>query len=141
MQAQHWTTLQARLHNDGLEDVHDLLVCATLDDALGRQVVMTDTLDLLPGEGDHLLAWDWAPDSAGAWQVQVAAYCDGSESAAVGGELLAEAVVEVTETGKPSLPWLLSLGERVPESIGLFLFATMTMVGAVAAVWVKRSGL
>lgn len=136
-----WTTVEVLLRNDGLEDVHDLPVCLTLDNQIGRRIVMTDTVALLPGEGQQRIAWQWAPPTAGAWQVQVAAYCGGAEPTAVGGELLAEAVMEVSETGKPSLPWLISLGESVPETVVLFLFAAVTMVGAVAAVWVRRSGL
>lgn len=139
-QALRWSTLEVLLRNEGLEDVHDLPVCVTFDDQVSRQVVMTNTVSLLPGEGQQSVVWDWAPVAPGPWQVRIAAYCSGSEDAFSDGELLGEAVVHVADTGEPSVPWLISLGERVPEAIGLFLFAVVTMVGVVAATWVKRSG-
>jgi hypothetical protein len=133
--------LEVLLRNEGLEDVHDLPVCVTFDDRVGRQVVMTDTVALLPGEGQQSVVWDWAPAAPGPWQVRIAAYCSGSEDVISDGELLGEAVVQVTDTGKPSVPWLTSLGGRIPGSIALFLFATVAMAGAAAAVWAKRLGL
>lgn len=139
LRALGWTTVEALLHNDGLEDEYTLPVCATIDGPAGPQVVMTDTVALLPGEGQQRLAWDWAPPSAGSWKIQVATYCGEPAAGASGEHVLGETTVEVSDSMKPSIPWLISLGGLVPRAVGLLLFATVALAGVVAAFWVRQS--
>jgi hypothetical protein len=140
LQALGWTTVEAAVRNDGLEDAHGLPVCATFDGPEGRRSVMTDTLTLLPGEGQQRVAWDWAPPAAGSWVIRVAADCSGSEEDAPGGQALGKTTVTVSDSAQPSAGWLISLGGRVPGSIAVFLFVTVALAGVAAAAWAKESG-
>lgn len=142
LRAQRWTTVGAVLRNDGLEDVHDLSVCAILRDPAGRQVVMTDTVALLPGEGQQWMVWDWAPSLAGSWRVQMAIDCDyTAEDMSSGGKTLADSTLEVLPGADPSPTRLISLGNMVSlPLVVLLLVAAVAMAGAVAAVWIRTSG-
>ena len=137
-----WAVVAAAVRNDGLEDVRDLPLCLTFDGPEERRTVMTATLTLLPGEGVQEVAWDWAPPAAGDWQVRLIASCDGAAEP-VGepavGKVLAETVVQVAAPAKPSASWLITLGGRVRESVVLFLAATVTLAGAAAAAWARRT--
>lgn len=141
LRALSWTKVEALVHNDGLVDVQDLLLCATFDDNAGHQVVMTDTVALLPGKGQQRVVWDWAPPAAGSWQVEVVANCSDQEATTLHGQARAETVVQVSGAARPSVSWLISLGGQVSESVLLFLFATVVMAGVAAATWVSRSGV
>lgn len=135
-----WSTVEAHVRNDGLEDIRNLIVCAVLDNRAGHQIVLTDTLSLLPGEGAQLVTWDWAPPAAGSWQVQAVAGCSASGGASPDSQAGAGIVLEVSDAAQPSVPWLVSLGGRVPAAIVLFLFATVAVSGVAAAAWVKGAG-
>lgn len=137
LQEWDWATVSVDLYNDGLEDVHDLPVCATLTDPDEHRKVFTDTVSLLPGEGSVSLAWDWAPDAAGTWTARVETGCDSQDlSAAL--RTAQETHIEVDARPVPGAAWFLSLGGRIPGSVFLVLAAAALFAGGLAFFWARE---
>jgi len=64
-----WTTVQATLHNQGLQDVNSMVVrlYATLEGA--SPVLLTEEDISLPGNGKYTLVHSWNPTYAGVWAI------------------------------------------------------------------------
>jgi hypothetical protein len=130
-----WNTAEAIIRNDGLEDSHNLLVCAVFDGPEEHQIVVTDTVALLPGEGQQRVTWDWAPPAAGRWDVRVAAPCIASGDAGDATQALATTTINVLPRQGPSWQWLLTLGNTVPMEIILLFAGTALLAGGIAGFW------
>ncbi|MGA9351108.1 MAG: hypothetical protein WBW48_20200 [Anaerolineae bacterium] len=128
-----WTSVEVGIGNDGLEDVHDVPVCATFNGPEGQQDVLTTMVALVPGEGSQPVAWDWLPRAAGTWEGRVEAGCGPAADNPVPHQVLATTRVEVERRPTPSLRWLLSLGGRVWPGV-VVPFVSITLLAASAAI-------
>jgi len=136
-----WTTLQALVVNRGLEDKQNLLLCAYLEGPMGGREILTSTLTFLPGEGSQVVAWHWLPRKAGLWRFSATTDCGGVSEIESSVRILGETVVEVSDTAKPTVRWLVSIGGLVSEPMVLFLFAAVMVSAVVAAFCIRQTNV
>lgn len=139
LQALEWTTIKVTVDNHGLEDIHDLAMCAKMMIGDDQGQIVTRTVDLLPAEGSVYISWDWVPPSTGSWRVQVQPYCGESLQGMSSEQMLSEVIVQVYDRVKPSAQWLMTIGGRIPQPIVLFLLTTVAVGWLVAAFWTRQS--
>lgn len=137
-----WANLRGELRNQGLEDLHDLALCAYFTDPLGETQVLTTTIALLAGESSQVLEMAWAPDSAGEWGLTVGSDCqreDGSYQEP--NHVLASTRVDVQPAEGPPTNWLLTLGGLLPQTapwLLIFVFVAIALLaGGAAFLWFR----
>lgn len=134
-----WTTVDAVIANEGLEDVRDLPVCATLSGPDEQSAVLTNTIALVPGEGSVSVAWDWAPAVAGTWTVRVETGCDAGSDLPAAVRIVQGRQIEVEACPEPAATWFLSLGGRIPDSVWLLLAGVIMLAGSLTFFWTRES--
>lgn len=132
---QEWVPVQVVLQNDGLEDVHDLLLCTSFDGPQGQTEVVTMTVELVPGQGSQGVVWDWLPPAEGAWEARVKTGGDTGAKDQVPHQVLARLLVDVQRRPAPSIAWLLSLGERPPLGAVVLFVSVTGLAASAAALW------
>ncbi|MGC9347639.1 MAG: hypothetical protein ACP5JG_05835 [Anaerolineae bacterium] len=132
-----WTTLEAELHNDGLEDVHNLSVCAKLIGPEDQSEVLTDTVALLPGEGSVPLVWHWAPPVPGAWTVQLTTGCEAGAGLPLGLRVALQTRVEVDPRSAPAPAWFASLAGHALANASLILAGAALLGGGAMVLWLR----
>jgi hypothetical protein len=131
-----WTLLSCTVRNEGLEDASDVLLCASLSDPGGRTEVLTNTLDLVPGEGTRQVSWDWLPSREGSWELKIMTGCTERLGEGDPPQVLGSMGFDVGPSPAPSLSWLITLGGRVPRAVILLLASLVTVAASGGGLWV-----
>lgn len=117
--------------NKGLQDALSVPVSLTLTGPGGQVDTITQTVDLVPGEGRTAIPFSWVPRQDGQWQVGIKFSSSGSPCSA--NEALA--VVDVQPVAQLTLQQLLAQG--IPSNLWwlrLLLFGSVALTGAIGLI-------
>jgi len=137
-----WATVEATLHNTGLQDVTGLPVrlYAALE---GREpYLLAENLVSVPGAGRYILSQSWAPSQPGRWTFWLEA--DAGQASPSGAEIedLPRLTVDVPGVGMPSMigPWQAFDGVRLSWPVALQLGSAGLVALSVLLIVLRHAG-
>jgi hypothetical protein len=136
----NWYIVESELTNEGLEDVHDLLVCATFIGPTKQQEVLTQTISFLPGEGVQQLAWVWIPEESGTWTVGLETDCGSISGYGDLGQVSDSILIEVDPSATLDIGWFASLNSTVSGETWFILLGATLLIAGTGILWIKGFG-
>lgn len=137
-----WASLGVEIRNRGLQDLFDLPVCAVLLGPNSETMVISDTLELVPGEGHANFTWDWLPPAAGEWDLSVISDCNYGEFLYGQLQVIGHTNLIVKPREIPTFNWLLSLGGILIDQnlilLAIFLTSLIILGGGVMIYWMHN---